>query len=68
MKFLHILFTAVLLQSINLKAQNKETALANNQAVSQTIKGTVIDKSTKLPLSGVTIKLEYRGNFKGTKL
>lgn len=57
MKFLPILFTAVLLQSINLKAQNKETAVANNQAVSQTIKGTVIDKSTKLPLSGVTIRL-----------
>jgi hypothetical protein len=53
MKLFKVLLAALFLQSLNLKAQDKSA----DPGLTQTIKGTVVDKGTKLPLSGVTIKL-----------
>ncbi len=57
MKSLQIVLAALLLQSINLAAQDKDSTAARGSAFTQTVKGTVIDKSTRLPLPGVTIRL-----------
>lgn len=55
--FSQILSAALLLQSINLKAQHQDPVPVNSSASTQTIRGTVIDKGSKLPLGNVTIKL-----------
>ncbi len=64
MKFLQIVLAALFFQSINLKAQDKDSISVKGSVFTQTIKGTVIDKSTKLPLSGVTIKLISEQNLR----
>lgn len=57
MKFPYLLFVAFILQSINLKAQSKDSVGFSTRITGQTIKGTVIDKTTKLPMPGVTVRL-----------
>ena len=58
MKFLPVFLLALLLQGLNLVAQNKDsTTISNKHVLKQTIKGTVTDRATKLPLQGVTIVL-----------
>jgi hypothetical protein len=58
MKFLPVFLLALLLQGLNLVAQNKDsTTISNKLVLKQTIKGTVTDRATKLPLQGVTIVL-----------
>jgi hypothetical protein len=58
MKFLPVFLLAFLLQGFNLFAQNKDSVtIFNKQVLKQTIKGTVTDMATKLPLQGVTIVL-----------
>ncbi|HMI02621.1 MAG TPA: TonB-dependent receptor [Pedobacter sp.] len=58
MKFLPVFLLAFLLQGFNLFAQNKDSiTIFNKQVLKQTIKGTVTDRATKLPLQGVNIVL-----------
>jgi hypothetical protein len=55
MKLLQLVLAIFLLQTLNLYAQRRDSA--SDAPSTQTITGTVVDKSTKLPLSGVSIKL-----------
>lgn len=48
---------AFLFQWIHLQAQNKDSIDRNISRITQNIKGTVVDKDTRLPLAGVTIKI-----------
>lgn len=57
MKFLQIVLAVLLLQSIDLKAQDRDSVSVKGSAFTQTIKGTIVDKSTRLPLEGVSIRL-----------
>jgi hypothetical protein len=58
MKFLPVFLLALLLQGFDLFAQNKDSiAISSKLVLKQTIKGTVTDRATKLPLQGVTIVL-----------
>jgi hypothetical protein len=57
MKFLHILLAVLFLQSSNLLAQERDSTSTKSSLSTQNIKGSVIDKSTRVPLAGVTIKL-----------
>lgn len=57
MKFPYLLLVAFLSQSINIKAQIKDSVAFSTRTSGQTIKGTVVDKATKLPMLGVTIRL-----------
>ena len=58
MKFLPHLLIAFLLPITSLKAQNNDAVTSGvTKTISQTIKGTVVDKSTRLPMPGVTVRL-----------
>ncbi|WP_316823264.1 TonB-dependent receptor [Pedobacter gandavensis] len=57
MKILSILILALLLQEMHAQAQHKDSTNLNNRVLSESIKGTVLDKGSRLPLAGVTIKL-----------
>ncbi len=58
MKLLPVFLLALLLQGLHLIAQNKDSiTISNKHVLKQTIKGTVTDRSTKLPLQGVTVVL-----------
>jgi hypothetical protein len=63
-KTLPVLILLFLQQTMYVQAQDKETTNSNNQALTGTIKGTVIDKGTRLPLSGVTIRLSSNSAVK----
>jgi hypothetical protein len=63
-KSLFILIAVFSLQYLNLQAQNKDSLNRNKPQLTQTIKGTLTDKGTKLPLAGVTIKLVSNSNVK----
>ncbi|TCC98978.1 TonB-dependent receptor [Pedobacter psychroterrae] len=66
MKFPYLLLVAFLLQSINIKAQNKDSVRFSARITGQTIKGTVIDKATKLPMPSVTVRLSSSPDVKAT--
>jgi hypothetical protein len=55
LKFSPMLLLVFLLKTFNVQAQNKDSVHLNKRILTQTIKGTVTDKSTRVPLSGVTI-------------
>jgi hypothetical protein len=57
MKFFPILFAAFLMLNLCVHAQRKDSTNVNNRMLTETIKGTVLDKITRLPLAGVTIRL-----------
>jgi len=57
MKVFPILILVLLLQGLRVQAQHKDSINLNTRILTETIKGTVIDKGTRLPLPGVTIKL-----------
>ncbi|MEQ7799590.1 TonB-dependent receptor [Pedobacter sp. ASV1-7] len=63
-KTLPVLILLFLQQTMYVQAQDKETTNLNNQALTGIIKGTVIDKGTRLPLSGVTIRLSSNSAVK----
>lgn len=56
-KFFIMFFAALLLQTLNSRAQRKDSITLNNRIITETIKGTILDKGTRLPLQGVTIRL-----------
>ncbi|NQX39056.1 Outer membrane receptor proteins, mostly Fe transport [Pedobacter steynii] len=65
MKFLPVFLLALLLQSLSSLAQNKDsTTISKKKALKQAIKGTVIDRATKLPLQGATIMLSSSPSLK----
>ncbi len=66
MKFPSLLLIAFLLQGINLKAQIKDSVAFSTRTSGQTIKGTVVDKTTKLPMPGVTVMLSSSPVVKAT--
>lgn len=66
MKILSILILAIALQGIPAQAQHKDSTQLNNHRITETIKGTVIDKSTRLSLSGVTVKLSSNPSVKAS--
>lgn len=57
MKVFPILILVFLLPGVRVQAQHKDSTNLNNRVLTETVKGTVIDKGTRLPLSGVTIRL-----------
>jgi hypothetical protein len=57
LKFLPVFLIALMLQSIYVQAQNQDSLNRKTSTITQTIKGTVVDKGSRLPLAGVTIKL-----------
>ncbi|MBB5437413.1 hypothetical protein HDC92_001085 [Pedobacter sp. AK017] len=56
-KYLFILIAVFSLQHLRLHAQNKDSLNLNKTQLRQTLKGTLIDKGTKLPLQGATVRL-----------
>jgi len=58
MKFLSFLFGLILLSGITLHAQNNQ--------LTQTIRGTVVDKDSRQPLPGATVVITNREGHKGT--
>ncbi|WP_316811536.1 TonB-dependent receptor [Pedobacter heparinus] len=63
-KSLFLLIACFSLQYLNLKAQHKDSLNRNKPQFSQTIKGTLTDKGSKLPLAGVTVKLLSNSSVK----
>jgi hypothetical protein len=58
MKFLPFILFVLFLHGYNAFAQTKDSvSIAGKQDLKQTIKGTVTDRATKLPLQGVTIQV-----------
>ncbi|RYG54147.1 MAG: TonB-dependent receptor, partial [Chitinophagaceae bacterium] len=66
MKFLPHLLVALLMQSVGLKAQNENSVTTGTAQITQTIKGSVIDKTTRLPMPGVTVRLSSNSAVKAT--
>ncbi|TCC98357.1 TonB-dependent receptor [Pedobacter hiemivivus] len=64
MKFSPILFVAFLMQSLHVVAQHKDSTTLNSKILTETIKGTVLDKGSRLPLAGVTIRLTSNPSVK----
>ncbi|SDL84990.1 Outer membrane receptor proteins, mostly Fe transport [Pedobacter sp. ok626] len=64
MKFFPIIFVAFLMQSLHVMAQHKDSTSLNRRILTETIKGTVLDKSSRLPLAGVTIRLTSNPSVK----
>lgn len=56
-KSFFILIAAFSLHSLQLHAQHKDSLNRRKMKITQTLKGTFTDKSSKLPLAGVTIRL-----------
>lgn len=63
-KYLFILIAVFSLQHLTLQAQNKDSLNRNKPQLRQTLKGTLIDKGTKLPLQGATVRLLTNTNVK----
>nr|WP_121271045.1 TonB-dependent receptor [Pedobacter schmidteae] len=63
-KYFIMFFAALLLQVLNIRAQSKDSITLNNRIITETIKGTVLDKGTRLPLQGVTIRLSSNPSVK----
>lgn len=66
MKISSMLILLLLVSGMHVQAQHKDAAKLNNLVLTETIKGTVLDKSTRLPLAGVTVKLSSNANVKST--
>ena len=64
MKFFPLLFVAFLLQSLFVQAQHKDSTNLNGTALTETLKGTVLDKASRLPLQGVTVRLSSNSSVK----
>lgn len=66
MKFFPTLFVVFLMQSLHVMAQHKDSTLLNNKILTETIKGTVLDKGSRLPIAGVTIRLTSNPSVKAS--
>ena len=66
MKFLPLAVVALLLHGPCLKAQTKDSVVLNVRSITQIIRGTVIDKVTKMPMPGVTVRLPSSPAVKAT--
>lgn len=66
MKISSMLILLLLVSGMHVQAQHKDAVKLNNLVLTETIKGTVLDKSTRLPLAGVTVKLSSNANVKST--
>lgn len=66
MKFFPILFVAFLMQSLHVMAQHKDSTSLKRKILTETIKGTVLDKGSRLPLAGVTIRLTSNPSVKAS--
>lgn len=64
MKFFPFLFVALLLQNLYVQAQHKDSTNLNSQALTETLKGTILDKASRLPLPGVTVRLSSNPSVK----
>lgn len=65
-KVFPILILVFLLSEMRVQAQHKDSTNLNNRVLTETIKGIVIDKGTRLPLPGVTVRLTSNPNVKAS--
>lgn len=66
MKFFPLLFVTFLLQSLYVQAQHKDSTNLNVPALTETLKGTILDKASRLPLQGVTVRLSSNSSVKAS--
>ncbi|WP_241254913.1 TonB-dependent receptor [Sphingobacterium sp. DR205] len=64
MKLTSILIIAMATQATQSLAQVQDSTKTNRRMVTETVKGTVLDKNTRLPLIGATIILSSNGDTK----
>ncbi|MGE8379407.1 MAG: carboxypeptidase regulatory-like domain-containing protein, partial [Sphingobacterium sp.] len=64
MKLTSILIIALATQATQSLAQAQDSTKTNRRVVTETVKGTVLDKNTRLPIVGATIVLSSNGNTK----
>ncbi|CAM3795002.1 TonB-dependent receptor [Sphingobacterium prati] len=64
MKLTSILIIALATQATQSLAQVQDSTKTDRQMVTETLKGTILDKNTRLPLIGATIILSANGNIK----
>ncbi|WP_293946278.1 MULTISPECIES: TonB-dependent receptor [unclassified Sphingobacterium] len=64
MKLTSILIIALATQATQSLAQVQDSTKTDRQMVTETVKGTILDKNTRLPLIGATIILSASGNIK----
>ncbi|MDF2475739.1 MAG: TonB-dependent receptor [Sphingobacterium sp.] len=64
MKLTSILIIALATHATQLLAQVKDSTQTSRRMVTETVKGTVLDKNTRLPLIGATIVLSSNGTTK----
>ncbi|MGE8244288.1 MAG: carboxypeptidase regulatory-like domain-containing protein, partial [Sphingobacterium sp.] len=64
MKLTSILIIALATQATQSLAQAQDSTKTNLRVVTETVKGTVLDKNTRLPIVGATIVLSSNGNTK----
>ncbi|ULT27615.1 carboxypeptidase-like regulatory domain-containing protein [Sphingobacterium sp. E70] len=64
MKLTSILIIALATQATQSLAQAQDSTKTNRRVVTETVKGTILDKNTRLPIIGATIVLSSNGNTK----
>jgi len=62
MKLSSIVILALCAQTKLSFAQQQDSAKVSRQVVTETVKGTILDKNTRLPLAGATVTLSSPGN------
>jgi hypothetical protein len=61
-KISSLLFIALSGQAKISTAQQQDSIKLNQQLVTETVKGTIIDRNNKLPIAGSTVTLSFNGN------